>query len=610
MGSKRVISADVIRGVTVTPNFLSTSDAEPGGSPIGSIVAYADAAATSPVDGSGGSPASTIAVSADTSLIGTSNFLWTKSAANRQGEGWSQNFSIDSAYQSKPMTISALYKVASGTYADNDVSVWVYDLTNAVLIQPSAYQIKNTTGVEQLKCEFQASSNSTSYRLIFHTASTSALAYTLRFDALSISPNTYNSGAGITDWVAYTPTFTGVGTASNVSFRSRRVGGNLEVQGYFVTGTVTAANVAISLGYGGVSGNVTTSSTLPSGGQIVGSGGLGLNTASSFTAIVTPSVTTFGIGFPSASSTAVSFTPGTSLGTGNVFEIFLSTPIQGWGTSQVLSSETASNVVGMLALGPSISQSSGDFVFSSVVRDTSGMYNSSTGVVTIPVSGLYNIKAEVTNNSTGTGQTNGIDLFKNGSTLTDYGGFVYSKSASDRNLCKIAVDNLPLVAGDQIKVRVQASAAGTFNGNLGTPFFSVQRVSGPAQIAASEKIYLQYTGNAGTVLTAGTTNLDFTNKVVDSHGAWNGSVFTAPRPGWYDVKGSALATTSGSRDLFIYVGGVSQPAISGAYVSTNVLGFSGGAYLLAGQQMSIRTDVGYTLSNSATLHAISITSQG
>ncbi len=153
-----------------TKNYIADRD----GTKIGKWVTYADAAQANPVDGTGGSPASTFAVSTDSTMRGVTNFLWTHSAANRQGEGFSYDFSIDPSDKGKVLQCSFEYLISSGTYADNDMSVWIYDVTNAVLIQPAPYLIKNSGIIEKFAVEFQTSSNSTSYRLIIHTGSTSA----------------------------------------------------------------------------------------------------------------------------------------------------------------------------------------------------------------------------------------------------------------------------------------------------------------------------------------------------------------------------------------------------------------------------------------------------
>ena len=75
----------------------------------------------------------------------------------------------------------------------------------------------------------------------------------------------------VTDWVPYTPTFSaGLGTCTNINMRSRRVGSNLEIEGYFNTGTVAASEAQMSMGFNGVSGNVTSSSSIPSGTNCAG----------------------------------------------------------------------------------------------------------------------------------------------------------------------------------------------------------------------------------------------------------------------------------------------------------------------------------------------------
>lgn len=66
----------------------------------------------------------------------------------------------------------------------------------------------------------------------------------------------------ITPWVAYVPTFTGFGAATNLGTWSRRVGSNLEVMSTFTAGVNTATEARMSLGFNGTNGNVTTA-TLP-----------------------------------------------------------------------------------------------------------------------------------------------------------------------------------------------------------------------------------------------------------------------------------------------------------------------------------------------------------
>lgn len=576
-------------------NFVSASD----GSSLTGWSTYADAAATSPVDGTGGSPSSTLASSTDSSLVGAENFLWTKSAANRQGEGFSYAFSIDEGYQSKPITVSFMYKIASGTYADDDMSVWIYDVTNAALIQPSAYQIKNAVGTTIQKCEFQAASNSTSYRLIVHTSSTSASAYTLRFDSISVSPNTYNSGAVVTEPVAYTPTFTGFGTVSVQNFKSWRSGKYLFVDGTFTCGTVTATEARITLGYNGKNANVTTVSTLPTLSQ-VGAFSINVNGANAFTVLTEASKNylTLGNGYSSGASLAKG--NGNIVGgTGAIISLFGRFEIEGWGTSQVLSSDTDTRVVAAQLTGsPANVNASNPVIYPTITRDTHGAYNSSTGQYTTPVSGFYWVQASINGTFA---VNNDLYIYVNGSnTLTIAHEFT-------ANAQVIGAGMVYALAGQTIDIRPSANVTG-----LTTGWFNIARVSGPSQIAASEKIRVLYTGNAGAANTADVTNVDFVTKVVDSHGAWSGTTFTAPRADWYDFKAMIFCTTSASRSFSLFVGGSKTYymfSVPAAGTSMHGPGTTG-VYLLAGQTATIRLDTNGTLSNNAVNHWVAITSQG
>ncbi|MEZ0208746.1 MAG: hypothetical protein ACAH17_01035, partial [Candidatus Paceibacterota bacterium] len=175
---------------------------------------YADAAASRPVDGTGGSPTVTWTRSTSSPLRGQASFLLTKDAANRQGEGASYAFTIDSADQAKVLNISFDWAVASGTYSggssstDSDLIVYIYDVTNSRLIEPAPIKLDGAVVGTNYKyvSSFQSSSNSTSYRLIVHCATTSASAYTVKFDNVAVGPSVVTTGAFISDWQSFTPT--------------------------------------------------------------------------------------------------------------------------------------------------------------------------------------------------------------------------------------------------------------------------------------------------------------------------------------------------------------------------------------------------------------------
>lgn len=51
----------------------------------------------------------------------------------------------------------------------------------------------------------------------------------------------------LSDWTDYTPTIQGYSSVSNLSFRYRRVGSNVEIEGYFTGGTVQSSEFRITL---------------------------------------------------------------------------------------------------------------------------------------------------------------------------------------------------------------------------------------------------------------------------------------------------------------------------------------------------------------------------
>ena len=135
---------------------------------------YKDAAGSAPVDGTLGTPTvMTINRNTTTPLRNGADFKLSKTTtANAQGEGVSYDFIIAKADQSKPCYISGDYSVTSNySYVNNDLVFYIYDITNAVLIQPVPYTLD---GSGRFKFEFQSNAGSVSYRLIMHVATSTA----------------------------------------------------------------------------------------------------------------------------------------------------------------------------------------------------------------------------------------------------------------------------------------------------------------------------------------------------------------------------------------------------------------------------------------------------
>jgi len=159
--------------------------------------AYADAAGTIPVDGTGGSPTTTLTRNTTTPLRGDADFKIIKDAANRQGEGASYDFTIDKADTLSTITIKFDYSVTVN-FVNDDVTMFIYDVTNAAVIT-----LNNDAGLKG-GGKFQGtflSTDSTSYRLIFHIASTNAGAYDVNFDKVFVGVTPVSFGPAMSDFI-------------------------------------------------------------------------------------------------------------------------------------------------------------------------------------------------------------------------------------------------------------------------------------------------------------------------------------------------------------------------------------------------------------------------
>jgi hypothetical protein len=530
-------------------NYITNNGADSGTT---GWATYNNTAGAAPVTGTGGSPVVTFATSVDTTMRGAANFLFTKGAANRQGDGFSYDFTIDGSDTAKVLQCSLEYKIASGTYADNDITFWIYDKTNSVLIQPAPTQLKNSGIIERFAFEFQAASNSTSYRLIGHVSSVSAAAYSLRFDSFNLSNQAKLYGSAVTDSIAYTPTFTGLGTPLVNTATWERHGSKALIQFAVQAGIVSGVSVTMTLPPGLVAdfskiqfqglgsfaaSNVTTT---PYSGNITA---------------VSPSSTTVMLSLAGVSNWQSGHLGTSFINTGLMSGSFL-VPIVGWSSSQVMSSDADTRVVYANFTGTRGSTSTLDIVPLTVTNDSHGA--TSGNIYTVKVPGYYEIDFSA-NTYTGNSAVNDrvshiyIDgvSYANAGSSSSYGASVPVKAG------------LVLRAGQTISFYAQsASIAGT----LQSARASIKMATGPSQIMASESVVAVYTDSSGQVYPATTTYnaVTFNTKEKDSHNAFNGAtgVFTAPMSGQYSVTMSvsaynSLAAGGAYQDLRLETNGIS-----------------------------------------------------
>jgi hypothetical protein len=500
---------------------------------------YADAAASSPVDGTGGSPSSTFTRSTTSPLVGSASFVWTKSAANRQGEGFSYDFSIQDADKGKVLACSLDYSILSGTFSSGDMTFWIFDITNAVLIQPAPYSVQNHTLIsDRFFIEFQTSYNSNSYRLICHTSTVSASAYTLKFDNFLLGPQAKLYGSPITDWVSYTPIFTGFGTVASQNLQWRKNGSDLEVRGTFTPGSATAVEARMSLPF-----SLTSLSTLPT----LSIAGMA-HTPSFGTAgyinnqpvLIEPSVGY--VTFQTPSTSTLSKTTGSAAFGALLTSLEFKVPIQGWSSSQLMSSDASTRVVSFSAYknGGSFTSGAATTSYTAVSKDSVGGFNSTTGLYTIQVPGDYYFTGQASTTSAAGVR---VAIQVNGSTA------IVGNLATSTNIATVSYLAVGLKAGDTVNhSTLGTSPLNSDNNNI----FQGYMIQGPAQIAASETVSMKYTNTAGTTINTSDTVLPYPTKLWDSHGSYNTGtgLFTAPVSGKYLVNAKfhtaslGLATTT------------------------------------------------------------------
>lgn len=578
---------------------------------------YLDAAGAAPVDGTGGSPVGvTFTRTTTTPLRGLGSFELTKDAVNRQGTGVSTDFVIDRADRAKVLQISFDYQLISGTFnagipsADSDFTVWIYDKTNGVMIQPTTFKVfsNSTTIPNQFISNFQTASNSVDYRLIFHIGTTSAAAWSMMLDTVAVSPTQYQYNTLITDWQPYTPTLTGFGGApTGVQFIWRRVGSSIEVIGKFIPNSPTGVEARASL----PPGLVSATSPILTSIQSVGLGSYTVATDSQPRVLIEPNVGYFTFGYQSASQPGLSKANGNTVSTsGNTLQFFATAvPIQGWSVQQQTSDVNDQRAVVWTARGNAqylLGAYGTPIKFDVTEKDTHAGWNPVTHCYTVQVPGDYLVMMSAWDDGGGTTNWN---VYKNQSLAG--GGTPYAGLGSSTNY--------NLGSGSYVMADLKVGDILHFAETSGSQYVSAYRsasitkIGSPSQISATETIAAAYWASANQ--TPGpSTPVNFDSKEYDTHGAvttGSGWKFTAPMAGFYQVDGwvNVNAGFFGA-GLIIYKNGSAYKTVG--LLQANGSGGYGFAYagtlrLNAGEYIDLRATGAATSAGNASLALTSTT---
>lgn len=431
-----------------------------------------DDAAFPPVDGTGGTTSVTVARSTTsgtyTPIRETASLLFTKtSGADYTGEGFSYDFTIDKGQQANKLTGYVWVLANDADCVDDALKITVYDVTNTQMLRVNGEGIKCSDLPQKHYFQFQAASDSTSYRLVFTYDSTDTNEVLYYFDEFNVAPTRIAYGSVKLDWKDYTPTLSNITATS--SFKYARDGDTIHING-----TISATGAATG----------TILFTLPSGLSLDSSklplGAIGTDAFQKVGHAIardsSPATLYHGVVLRNNTSTNEFYVvsagdSGTNLtwnasnpyttASGDQIIVNLSVPIQGWSSQAAMSEDLGSReiVSNYSRYSQSISASTTTTIIANTKKeDTTGSYNTTTGEFTAPESGYYDasLVAKSVDDITNPEVAIIVQLNKNNGTIEaikryDTGNSATANISADFSL---AVTAVKLNKGDTLEFQV------------------------------------------------------------------------------------------------------------------------------------------------------------
>lgn len=513
-------------------------------------------------------------------IDGQADFLYTKDAANRQGEQVYYGFTVAKKYRAKVLQIEVDYLVNSGTFSagssstDSDVILYIYDVTNSTFIEPSSFKFlsSSSTIADKFVANFQTSATGSSYRILFHQATTSSSAFAVQFKEVRVSPCQYVYGTPITDWQSYT--YTGF-TSTNgvVSSKWRRVGDTMEIiQNVEWSGAAGAFSGRFGLPSGySIDTNKLALNTLAVDRTLLGRASFldsGLFIYDGFVTYddtTTVNVWQLDASVSTGRNATITATSPFSFGTNDTINLKYSVPITGWSSSTQVSDGYDGRLIGARAYldGGTTVTSGSAFIFSTKSHDKTNSYDTSNGRFTAPSSGIYKISALITYASSAwtAGNTNNLQLYKNGS----FHSFLDANDIQASVTAVIAVRGsaqIELNAGDYLTIVPSFIGSRSSISNAGLNWASFEKLASPQTVSATEVVSAFYQSTAGQSFNATEAISNFGTKVHDTHNAVSNAsssfTFTAPVAGYYEANArhttGAVQTNADMYSTFFFNG--------------------------------------------------------
>ena len=494
---------------------------------------YDDSSAI-PVDGLGGTTSITLTQNLINPISSTGDFKLTKGAFNLQGEGISSPvFTIQRIHSAKIQQIEFNAKLDSGTYEKGDIRIYIIQDPNGTpkIIEPINVELELGVAGIVIKhiASFQTDASELNYSLAVHIASTSALAYTINFNNFKIWEPSRNIGAIITEWQSYLPTIQGGGTLTSNNSRWRRVGDSLEISGSVILGTTTNTEFQLSLPSGLIISDKIGIGNITLAGE-VSTDDITASQFKSFILLATSGNSYLQLGFLgdfTQNNNALQSITSNNITSDIKISFFASVPIQGWGSSMILSTETGDGrelTAKYTTTVAGTSDTSTPIQWSNLEYDThSAVTIGSNWRFIAPISGYYNFRF-VTRSSSGTAN---MYIYVNGIPTTEIG------SVASINVTYNFTGQVKLKANDYFDIRAASPITVVANSEY---YIAIDKISSSSQtIARNETIECSYTDNSGLNLTNPSQSyvVLFSNRKYDSHSMYSNGNFIFPEAGTY-----------------------------------------------------------------------------
>lgn len=239
--------------------------------------------------------------------------------------------------------------------------------------------------------------------------------------ARSVLGNTTIDVPVLTDWQAYTPTFQGFGTPTNVEFQWRQNGENVDIRGKFTSGTATAVEARIGLPNGYNSASTARIPSISIFGRYGATSSTPNSPNGSGNILVEPNVAHATFSGESTAGLSVTKQTGSTLTTnGNTISFFASVPISGLtATEEVVVSGTQSALIQEADSIVRLSAGTSTGLSANVTNIPFGLLSSEGSAITwngnsatINTTGTYNLTGQIS--ITVLTATWDVKLFKNG----------------------------------------------------------------------------------------------------------------------------------------------------------------------------------------------------